>query len=126
MDNQAELLVGNLSETAAHGSGDGSGHNSSIENDGHRRMVNGDESARQTISRVAVIERRSLMRECLIRSLAAATGWNVVAYASAGAWLEVADKMPVSLVALVNRVRRQMRMLTSHGWRKSRLWRRWR
>ncbi len=63
-------------------------------------MVNGDESSRQMISRVAVIERRSLMRECLIRSLAAATGWTVVAYPSAAAWLDVADKMPVSLVVL--------------------------
>ena len=49
---------------------------------------------------MAVIERRSFVRECLIRSLAAATGWNVVAYDSAEAWLSVGDQLPASLVVL--------------------------
>ena len=50
--------------------------------------------------RVAIIERRSFVRECLIRSLSQATGWNVLAYDSAGAWLAVAERLPVSLVVL--------------------------
>ena len=50
--------------------------------------------------RVAVIERRSLVRECLIRSLVAATGWNVVAFDTAAAWLSAGDQSPASLVVL--------------------------
>ena len=50
--------------------------------------------------RVAVIERRSFVRECLIRSLGQATGWNVLAYESTGTWLAVAERLPASLVVL--------------------------
>jgi DNA-binding NarL/FixJ family response regulator len=92
MVSQSDLLTGTLS--------DGGGHSPIVDNEGHRRMLAGDDTASASLSRVAVIERRSLMRECLIRSLAAATGWNVVAYETAAAWLAVSDKMPVSLVVL--------------------------
>ena len=64
------------------------------------RGVPTDDRAIGGSSRVAVIERRSFVRECLIRSLAAATGWNVVAYDSAEAWLSVGDQLPASLVVL--------------------------
>ena len=50
--------------------------------------------------RVAVIERRSFVRECLIRSLGHATGWTVLAYDSVGTWLAVAERLPASLVVL--------------------------
>ncbi len=50
--------------------------------------------------RVAVIERRSFMRECVVRSLTGATEWSVVAYDSADAWLRVCERLPVSLVVL--------------------------
>jgi DNA-binding NarL/FixJ family response regulator len=50
--------------------------------------------------RVAFIEHRSLIRESLIRSLASATGWTVLPYDDAAAWLDHADAEPVSLVVL--------------------------
>ncbi|NOU06992.1 MAG: response regulator transcription factor [Hyphomicrobiaceae bacterium] len=51
-------------------------------------------------ARVAFIDRRPLVRECLSRALINATGWNVSTYGSAGAWLSVSDNVPVSLVVL--------------------------
>jgi DNA-binding NarL/FixJ family response regulator len=68
--------------------------------DTHARSAAGDDVTNPMGLRVAVIERRSLMRECLIRSLASITGWNVVAYDSAAAWLDVGDQLPASLVVL--------------------------
>jgi DNA-binding NarL/FixJ family response regulator len=92
MVSQSDLLTGTFS--------DGGELSPIIVNEAHRRILGGDETVSVSLSRVAVIERRSLMRECLIRSLAAATGWNVVAYETAAAWLAVSDKVPVSLVVL--------------------------
>ncbi len=51
-------------------------------------------------ARVAYIDRRPLVRECLSRALGVATGWNVCSYGSAAAWLSVSESVPVSLVVL--------------------------
>jgi DNA-binding NarL/FixJ family response regulator len=51
-------------------------------------------------ARIAFIDRRPLVRECLSKALINATGWNVCTYASAGAWLSVSDNVPVSLIVL--------------------------
>lgn len=48
--------------------------------------------------RLALIEPRPLVRECLSRSLALATGWTVCAFASPAAWLANSDKSPASVV----------------------------
>ena len=74
----------------------------------YRQSVPGDAAIQEACAgpgddgglRVAIIERRSFVRECLVRSLGQATGWNVLAYDSAGAWLSVAERLPASLVVV--------------------------
>src|ERR1700694_4246462 len=67
----------------------------SVEADPHKSRPDDDSSLR-----VAVIERRSFVRECLIRSLTQSTGWNVVAYDCADAWLAASARLPASLVVV--------------------------
>jgi len=48
--------------------------------------------------RLALIEPRPLVRECLSRSLALATGWTVSAFPTPAAWLANCERSPASVV----------------------------
>jgi DNA-binding NarL/FixJ family response regulator len=50
------------------------------------------------VSAIVVIDRRALIRECLARSLATASGCRVVAFASADAWMSAEVEGEPSLV----------------------------
>lgn len=50
--------------------------------------------------RVAVIDRRSLVRECMIRSLSSVTDWSMVGYDSAETWLSLGEQLSASLVVV--------------------------
>ena len=79
---------------------EGAKHLRAVETESRVRTGGASDGAAVAGLRVAVIERRSFVRECLVRSLAGATGWNVVAYDSAASWLSVGDQSPASLVVL--------------------------
>lgn len=57
-------------------------------------------AAAETPMRLALIEPRPLVRECLSRSLSLATGWTISAFPSPAAWLANSEKNPASIVVL--------------------------